>query len=552
MAFPSNSQNNMLEGFSTNRAPFFNGVDFPYWKIRMETYLQSIDYDLWHIVSNGPYIPKHVINGVEVLKTYEAYDENDKKMLSKNAKAKYALICGLDRDVFKNIEQASTAHDMWKMLEVTHQGTSAMKETKIQIYSTQYENFKMKADETIANMYTRFTTITNGLNSLGKVLTQKDMVTKILRSLTKAYQGKVVAIQEAKDLSTLPLEELIGSLMNHEIFMSAQEEEEVEKKKKTIAFKSSSSRAISEDDEDSVCSDMEDLALFTKKYKKFMKFKKNFEKKPYRGNDSKERKSKDDPPICFECKKPGHMKMDCPMRKKNKYKGRAMLADWLNSDEEDSDKEEKNEVANMCMMALDDGVSISSQSDCDSENDEDNLEIPYDELSSSFKDLFNDFGKLLAKNQTLREKTNMLLKEIEILKLNEKELLTKSQCTTCSSYKKEISELHNNIKSLKNDIYTFTRGKEGYELMLGSQSCGFGKSGIGYDPSRKQKFLRNFFVKTSSLPHFTCTYCNQDGHTISYCNMKKYAHLGKTKWVPKVPKTNKKGPKVMWVPKANK
>ena len=62
MVFPSNSQNNMLEGLSTTRAPFFNGVDFPYWKIRMETYLQSIDYDLWHIVSNGPYIPKHVIN----------------------------------------------------------------------------------------------------------------------------------------------------------------------------------------------------------------------------------------------------------------------------------------------------------------------------------------------------------------------------------------------------------------------------------------------------------------------------------------------------------
>lgn len=520
MAFPSNSQNNMLEGFSTNRAPYFNGVDFPYWKIRMETYLQSIDYDLWHIVSSGPYVAKHVINGVEVIKTYEAYDENDKKMLSKNAKAKYALICGLDRDIFKNIEQASTAYDMWKMLEVTHQGTSAMKETKIQIYSTQYENFKMKSDETIANMYTRFTTITNGLNSLGKVLTQKDMVTKILRSLTKAYQGKVVAIQEAKDLSTLPLEELIGSLMNHEIFMSAQEEEEVEKKKKTIAFKSSSSHAISEEDEESLCSDMEDLALFSKKYKKFMKFKKNFGKKPQRGSYSKERKSKDDPPICFECKKPGHMKMDCPMRKKNKYKGRAMLADWLNSDEEDSEEEGKNEVANMCMMALDDGVSISNQNDCDSENDDDNLDMSYDELSNSFKELFDDFGKLLVKNQTLREKTNMLLKEIEILKINEKELIAKSQCATCASHKKEIIDLKAHVRSLKNDIYTFTRGKEGYDLMVGNQSCGFSKNGIGYDPSKKQKFLRNFFVKSSSLPHFTCTYCNRDGHTISYCHVK--------------------------------
>ena len=517
----------------------------------METYLQSIDYDLWHIVSNGPYIPKHVVNSVEILKTYEALDENDKRMLSKNAKAKYALICGLDRDVFKNIEQASTAHDMWKMLEVTHQGTSAMKETKIQIFSTQYENFKMKADETIANMYTRFTTITNGLNALGKVLTQKDMVTKILRSLTKAYQGKVVAIQEAKDLSTLPIEKLIGSLMNHEIFMSAQEEEEVEKKKRNIiAFKCSSSRAISEDDEDSICSDMEDFKIFSKKYKKFIKFKKNFGKKLQRGSDPKERRSKDDPLICFECKKPGHMKMDCPMRKK--YKGRAMLVEWLNSDEEDSENEENNEVANMCMMALDEGVSTSSQSNSDSENENDNLEMSYDELSSSFKELFDDFEKVLAKNQTLREKTNMLLKEIEILKLNEKKLLAKSQCTTCPSYKKEIDELQANVIILKNDIYTLTKGKESYELMLGSQNCNIAKSGIGYDPSKKQKFLRNFFVKPYSLPHFTCTYCNQNGHTISYCQVKKYAYLGKTKWVPKDLNTNKKGHNVIWVPKAIK
>ena len=81
--------------------------------------------------------------------------------------------------------------------------------------------------------------------------------------------------------------------------------------------------------------------------------------------------------------------------------------------------------------------------------------------------------------------------------------------------------------------------------MLGSQNCNIAKSGIGYDPSMKQKFLRNFFVKPYSLPHFTCTYCNQNGHTISYSHVKKYAYLGKTKWVPKDLNTNKKGPNVI-------
>ena len=437
MAFPSNSHNNMLEGLSTSRAPFFDGVDFPYWKIRMETYLQSIDYDLWHIVCYGPYIPMHVVDGVETIKKYDAYNENDKKMMSKNAKAKYALICGLDRDIFKNIEHASSAHDMWKMLEVTHQGTSAMKETKIQLLVTQYENFKMLQHDTIANMYTRFTTITNGLNSLGKVLTQKDMVTKILRSLTKAYQGKVVAIQEAKDLSTLPLEELIGSLMNHEIFMNAQEEEEVDKKKKnTIAFKSTS-HDDSEASEDGD-SDMEDITLLTKNFKKFLKFKKNANRF-YNGSNSRESSRKDDQITCYECKKPGHMKTDCPLRKRSRR--RAMMATWSEREKESSE-DEQHEIANTCFMAIDDKVSNPNHtSDFESESDDDALDMSYDELSKSFNDLLVDFEKLLAKNSTQRKKISLLLEEVEALKVKEIEFLIETQCKKCSLFEKRCCKL---------------------------------------------------------------------------------------------------------------
>ena len=50
----------------------------------------------------------------------------------------------------------------------------------------------------------------------------------------------MVAIREARDLSKLPLEELMGSLMTHEIMMKDHDkDEEKDKKKKTIALKSS-------------------------------------------------------------------------------------------------------------------------------------------------------------------------------------------------------------------------------------------------------------------------------------------------------------------------
>ena len=64
---------------------------------------------------------------------HEELDNKDKIMLSKNAKTKNFLICGLDRNIYNSVDQASSVHDMWKMLEITNQGTSSMKETKINI-----------------------------------------------------------------------------------------------------------------------------------------------------------------------------------------------------------------------------------------------------------------------------------------------------------------------------------------------------------------------------------------------------------------------------------
>ena len=62
-------------------------------------------------------------------------------------------------------------------------------------------------------MYTRFTDIVNNLKNLSKVYTDADLCRKILRSLLRTWDSKVTAIQEARDLSTLKVEELIGSLI---------------------------------------------------------------------------------------------------------------------------------------------------------------------------------------------------------------------------------------------------------------------------------------------------------------------------------------------------
>ena len=91
-------------------------------------------------------------------------------------------------------------------------------------------------------MFTRFTNIINGLKSLGKVYTNVKMVRKNLRCLLRSWGPKVTAIEEAKDLTKMGLDELFGSLMTHEITLKSNEENDESKKKRKIAFKISSSQ----------------------------------------------------------------------------------------------------------------------------------------------------------------------------------------------------------------------------------------------------------------------------------------------------------------------
>ncbi|GAV60643.1 UBN2 domain-containing protein, partial [Cephalotus follicularis] len=126
---------------------------------------------------------------------------------------------------------------MWDSLEITYEGTNQVKESKISMLVYEYELFMMHDNESISDMFTRFTTIINSLKNLGN------------------WTPKVTAIEEAKDLSSPPLEQLLGSLMTHEITMKNHEHVET-KKKKSIAFKDSK-EATTWDDSDSSSSEEE-------------------------------------------------------------------------------------------------------------------------------------------------------------------------------------------------------------------------------------------------------------------------------------------------------
>ncbi|WKA04813.1 hypothetical protein VitviT2T_022818 [Vitis vinifera] len=124
----------------------------------------------------------------------------------------------------------------------------------------------MKENEIIVKMITRFPDIFNGLEALGKTYKESEKVMKILRSLPSKWHTKVTAIQEAKNLTKLPVEELIGLLMTYETNLTKKLQESEDKKKKSITLKATNKEEEVEEGKQSEEDD--DLTLITRKFNK--------------------------------------------------------------------------------------------------------------------------------------------------------------------------------------------------------------------------------------------------------------------------------------------
>ena len=116
----------------------------------MRAFLCAIDESVWDSVENGYVKP--------ITARYE-WDKATLALANANSKAINAIFYGVSPDEFHRISQVETAMEAWTILEMTYEGTKKVKDTKLQMLTTRFEELKMGDDEAFDSFYVKLNEI---------------------------------------------------------------------------------------------------------------------------------------------------------------------------------------------------------------------------------------------------------------------------------------------------------------------------------------------------------------------------------------------------------
>ncbi|XP_070022726.1 uncharacterized protein [Nicotiana sylvestris] len=257
------------------------------------------------------------------------------------------LYNAISGEEYEKISSCDTTKEMWDKLEVTYEGTSKIKETHINMLVHDYELFQMKEEESIEEMFARFSKIISDLKAFGKPYSSGDQVRKIIRSLPTTWKTKVVTL-ESQDLNKLSYDELRGELIYFE--KTHLKKKNQEEKKKTVAFKATTEIAKNDIDDDPKAL-KEEIAMVSRNMDSLMRRFRNMRRgriSPRRSRKYNEQDKNDGK--YYECGRFGHVQVKCPDLRRKISRGFNKNKSFGRWSDEDSSKHE--EIANLCFMTI--------------------------------------------------------------------------------------------------------------------------------------------------------------------------------------------------------
>ncbi|GJS65777.1 hypothetical protein Tco_1347122 [Tanacetum coccineum] len=170
----------------TIKIPILQPGEYDLWKMRMELYLQWIDYTLWEIIVNGnaPIVTK-LVDGKETAIPPTSVKEKTQRWAK--LKVRSTLLMALHNEHQLKFNSYKDAKTLMQAIKSRFGGNTAIKKTQKNLLKHQYENFTASSTEVIEQTDER-------LQKLISQLEMHELETLSLDDLfnnLKAYESEV-------------------------------------------------------------------------------------------------------------------------------------------------------------------------------------------------------------------------------------------------------------------------------------------------------------------------------------------------------------------------
>ncbi|GJZ58402.1 hypothetical protein Tco_0613896 [Tanacetum coccineum] len=198
-----------------SKVPMLKPGEYQLWRMRIEQYIQMIDYSLWEVIENGnaPLITK-VVEGVETIIAPTTVEEKAQRRLE--LKARSTLLMGIPNEHQLKFNSIKDAKSLLQAVEKRFGGNAATKKTQRNLLKQQYENFTASSSEVLDQTFDRLQKLISQLEIHGESISQEDVNQKFLRSLSPEWNTHTIVWRNKPEIDTLSLDDLYNNLKIYE------------------------------------------------------------------------------------------------------------------------------------------------------------------------------------------------------------------------------------------------------------------------------------------------------------------------------------------------
>ncbi|KAG7544219.1 Zinc finger CCHC-type [Arabidopsis thaliana x Arabidopsis arenosa] len=396
-------------------------------------------------------------DGIKNLKPKKEWTTEEKNEAKFNAKALSAIFGSLPMNQFTRVQGCMSAKEAWDILQVTFEGTSTVKRTRLDMLASEFENLNMGEDDSVDNFSSKLSAIQQEAVVLGKTYKDKKLVKKFLRSLPSKFQAHISAIEVSLNSDEMKFDQVVGMMKAYELNMK-KKDQPVDK---GVALTAADNQKESLEDT---------VGLIARKF--FKRFEKGQRNVSSSNNNrfQRDKEEKKGEKQCAECEGYGHFKADCPTIKRRstlqcyECKGyghtktdclglnNSRNKSYVTWSESDSEEEDGVDILNNFMAHL--GIIEEGAEDEGAESDDEEMNLSIDEQLEDSMTKKGEIKALTSENKKLSEKVSSLEKELS----EEKQKI--------SEERQKNSELSRKLEDQLKNIRMLSSGTKELEKVL--------------------------------------------------------------------------------------